>query len=108
MQEHKIARLIENIDIGTEFQDWAWITDRTASNGIQKYELKPAIEIVYQNQKSNKAKDEVKVISTVVKRIEEQTMEIQAVFENPSSVGQSDKLLVVFWRNEMFSKISDG
>ena len=35
-------------------------------------------------------------------------MEIQAVFENPSSVGQSDKLLVVFWRNEMFSKASDG
>ena len=61
--------------------------DRSASKGIQKYELKPAIEIVYQNQKSNKAKDEVKVLSAVVESIDEQTMDIQAEFENPYSVG---------------------
>ena len=71
LQEKKIARLIDSVDKGEELQNWAWITDRTASNGIRKYELRPAVEIVYQNQKSNKAKDEVKIISTVVESIDE-------------------------------------
>lgn len=108
MKEKKIARKIESTEIGEEFNDWAWITDRTISNNIAKYELKPAVEIVYQNQKSNKAKDEVKILSATIEKIEERTMDIQAEFENPDSVGQTDKLLVVFWRNEMFSRASNS
>ena len=49
LKKKKIARKIENTEIGEEFKDWAWITDRTISNKIVKYELKPAVEIVYWN-----------------------------------------------------------
>lgn len=108
LKERKIARKIENTEIGEQFNDWAWITDRTISNDIAKYELKPAIEIVYQNQKSNKAKDEVKILGVTLENISEQTMDIQAEFENPNSVGQDDKLLVIFWRNEMFKSKANG
>ena len=47
IKDKKIALPIKTVSIGDEYNDWAWITDRTISNGIVKYELKPAIEIVY-------------------------------------------------------------
>lgn len=49
-KETKIAMPMESISIGDDqVKDWAWITDRTISNGIKKFELKPAIELSYEN-----------------------------------------------------------
>ena len=66
------------------------------------------MEIIYQNQKSNKARDEVTLVSAVVERIEPSTMYLQAEFENPNSVGENDSLLVKFWRNEFFKQANNG
>ena len=86
-------------------ENWIWAMDRNKSSSIKKFALMPAVEVYF--EASNRFIS-AEMLSADISHISSESMLLNLQFDDPNRIQDEDKVIVKFWRNDLFINDENG